>query len=71
MSGYDTVACDRALAHARDGVLVAGSGGRVHLWNSAVGKILTLVKISEPVQDVGVGLRAKPGRTIWLPCPAR
>jgi hypothetical protein len=56
MSGYDTVAFDRALARAGDGVFVVGGEGRVPLCTSAAEKIRG---------------GSKPGRPIWLRRPAR
>jgi PAS domain S-box-containing protein len=37
---HETVALDRALAHAGDGVFVVGSDGRILSWNRAAEKIL-------------------------------
>jgi hypothetical protein len=56
MSEYDTVAFDRALARAGDGVFVVGGEGRVPRWNSGAEKIRVC---------------SKPGRRVWLPCPTR
>ena len=56
MSEYDTVAFDRALARAGNGVFAVGNEGRIQPWNSAAEKIRVC---------------SKPGRRIRLPCPTR
>lgn len=68
---HETVALDRALAHAGDGVFVVGSEGRIVSWNRAAERILGYTArdiVGRPCCDIFAGLDDKGNRLCYAGC---